>query len=316
MRRARRKIPTVAPGALIATAQAGGIVLDRPQRAACAHLGEARSVYLTGPAGRGKTALLDAYVTCLPAGSAVRAHWHEFIRDLHLNIRDAGGLAPAIDVFLGTAAVLAFDELHVDDPADGIFLHDLIERVVDRGVRLVVTSNDHPDDLMPNPLFHDAFTPTIDLLKRTCAVVDLDAGVDYRTHSPHAVGFAAGRWTAPQTARPGRVPVRIGSRSLTAWDCSIDHLGVTFDEICGRPLGATDYLALADRYSRWTISDVPDLVDADREAAQRFVHLVDVLYERDRPLTVECAVPRSRFATTGRPPTGAARMRSRLAALQ
>ncbi|GED96863.1 cell division protein ZapE [Gordonia crocea] len=314
----RRQRPTVTADALIAVVERSGFSPDPAQRAACAALAEDRNTYLVGPAGRGKTALLDAYVASLPAGTAVRAHWHEFIRDLHVLIGAHGGLDPALEAFLGSAAVLCFDELHVDDPADGIFLRELIERVGTRGIRLVVTSNDTPDALMPNPLFHETFLPTIEFIKHTCSVVELDSGIDYRSLSTHRIGFDTGRWLCPPPGPPHRPTrtVTVGSRSLPAWAADDNHLGVGFDDICGRPLGATDYLALARSHRTWTISDVPDLTEADREAAQRFVHLVDVLYDQAVPTTITSTVPRERFARAGRLPTGAARMRSRLSTLR
>lgn len=309
--------PTMTSAELIAALEGCGIAPDDAQRAACDTLVGADSVYLVGPAGRGKTAILNAFVTCSPARSVVRTHWHDFLRDLHVLIRSSGGLAPALERFLGSAGILAFDELHVDDPADGIFLHGLIDHLTKRGVRLVVTSNDRPDDLMPNPLFHDSFLPTIDLIKTTCTVIDLDSGIDYRTRADHCTGFSTGSWRPPAPVPDGSArPVAVAGRQFTAWDAAGEHLGVAFDEICGRPLGATDYLDLARRFRRWTISDVPDLVDTDREAAQRLVHLVDVLYDRDVPTTITSAVPRDRFARTGRLPAGAPRMRSRLTALR
>ncbi|MFT3662175.1 MAG: cell division protein ZapE [Gordonia sp. (in: high G+C Gram-positive bacteria)] len=303
-------------GDLVRVAQTRGVELDPPQRAACAALAGSSNIYLAGPAGRGKTLLLDSYVQCLPKKSVVRVHWHEFLCDLHLQIRDRGGLGGAIDGVLGSARVLCFDELQVDDPADGIFLDTLIRELVGRGVRLVVTSNCLPSELMPNPLFHDTFQPTIDLIERICEVVPLDAGVDYRSRVPHTGGFASGRWAVCPPSS-GRTPTecRVGSRWFWAWDVEDEHLGVSFTEICGRPLSAADYLDLATRYGVWTVSDVPDLVRTDREAAQRFVHLIDVLYDRDVVLRVESEVDRTEFATSGRLPAGTTRMRSRLSTL-
>ncbi|GAB10301.1 hypothetical protein GOARA_056_00480 [Gordonia araii NBRC 100433] len=317
MRRSRQRSASAVNVETATLIAASRLALDDSQRNACDVLADSANVYLTGPAGRGKTALLDAYVDCCPRGAVVRAHWHEFIRDLHLLIREHGGLAAAIDRFLGGADVLCFDELHVDDPADGIFLHNLIDSVVQRGVRLVITSNDRPSELMPNPLFHDTFRPAIELIERTCIIVDLDAGIDYRTTGGRRTGFAAGRWEVCESAGPSDgVSIDVGSRSLRAWESSPSHLGVDFDEICGRALSATDYLALARRHASWTIRAVPDLARADREAAQRFVHLIDVLYDADVPTTITTDVPPDRFARAGRLPIGIARMRSRLASLR
>ncbi|MFT3715328.1 MAG: cell division protein ZapE [Gordonia sp. (in: high G+C Gram-positive bacteria)] len=302
--------------AIVAAAAGRGVDLDPMQRLACEVLAGEENVYLAGPAGRGKTLLMDSYVALLPPGGVVRIHWHEFVRDINDLIRQHGSLGEAIEGLLGEAGVFCFDELHVDDPADGVFLDSLIRELVDRRVRLVVTSNLRPAELMPNPLFHDTFAPTIDLITRTCAVVDLDAGVDYRSGVEHSAGFASGRWSSTNRRHGAEEVHVIGTRRFSAWDRSREHLGVSFRQICETPLSSTDYLELAKHHSTWTVSDVPDLADVDREAAQRFVHLIDVLYDQDVPLTIESDVPRDEFSVSGRLPVGAERMRSRLSTLR
>lgn len=290
---------------------------DGQRRAADALASGAGGIYLTGPAGRGKTWLLDAFCTLSPG--TLRLHWHEFIRDLHPRLNRYGGLEAALDDLLTDTDALCFDELHVDDPADGIFLDGLVRAALTRGVRLIFTSNQQPSELMPNPLFHSTFQPTIDLLENVCTVLDLDAGVDYRERSDHdGHGFRSGTWMVrpPAADHPDPVSVDVSGRCLLARSADDGHLRVSFGQICGSALSATDYLALADRFTRWTVDEVPDLADTDRESALRLVHLVDVLYERDHPLTIISAVPRSAFGHAAPRPPGVTRLRSRLSALR
>lgn len=298
-------------------ARAAGFELDGAQVAAAQALAGHHSIYLVGPAGRGKTWLLDAYFGTLPTGSATRMHWHEFVRDLHRLIRDNGGLDGAVESLLDVD-VLGFDELGVDDPADGIFVHRLVAAAIERGVRLVVTSNSRPDELMPNPHFHDTFLPTIELIANHCRIVELDIGVDYRRGVHHDVGFASGRWattTTPAELSAG-FPLMVNGRTLEAQSVESNHLRVTFAEICGRALGATDYLAMTRQFTSWTVLDVPDLASAGREPALRFAHLIDVLYDNDTPLTIESPFTRAEFSRLCPPMPIAARMLSRLSTLR
>lgn len=51
----------------------------------------------------------------------------------------------------------------------------------------------------------------------------------------------------------------------------------TFDELCNRPVGASDYIAMADRYHTLCLQGVPVVSHSNRHAAHRFVTLIDVL---------------------------------------
>ncbi|MGW0039553.1 cell division protein ZapE [Gordonia sp. NPDC003376] len=299
----------------LAAADRDGLTLDDSQWRAVDSLVGPSNVYLTGAAGRGKTWLLDALAGLQPARSALRLHWHGFVRDLHLLIRDRGGLAAALDHLLVGRSMVCFDELLVDDRADGIFLHALIDRMIRRNIRFVITSNVPPEGQMPSPLLHSTFLPTIDLLENHCSVVELDGGVDYRDGADHAHGFSSGQWVVIERERPAVSAVEIDGRRIRVWESGSGHLGVGFDEICGRPLGASDYLALARRHATWTISGVRSLAAAGSEPARRFVYLIDVLYDHDVPTTIESPVPRNVFEV-GVDMAGRSRLLSRLSALR
>ncbi|HVY13316.1 MAG TPA: AFG1/ZapE family ATPase, partial [Alphaproteobacteria bacterium] len=54
---------------------------------------------------------------------------------------------------------------------------------------------------------------------------------------------------------------------------------------------ASDYLAFAARYHTFLLEDVPLLGDAERDASLRFIHLVDVLYEKHANIVLSAAAP-------------------------
>ncbi|WP_366929088.1 AFG1/ZapE family ATPase [Gordonia sp. (in: high G+C Gram-positive bacteria)] len=167
-------------------------------------------MYSCGPPGRGKTWLVDAYVRAVGGCGGGVARWllHEFFQDLHAAIGESGargGLAGAVTRVLARegagASMVVLDEFTVHDPADGVFLDRVLRELDRRRVRVVVTSNRLPTELMPNPLFHGGFEPTIDLIERLFAVEMLDDGRDLRVGGsrsrivPVRSGFVAGRWT-------------------------------------------------------------------------------------------------------------------------
>ena len=53
----------------------------------------------------------------------------------------------------------------------------------------------------------------------------------------------------------------------------------TFFDLCGKLLGAADYLALADAVNVLVLEDIPRLSRSNFNEAKRFVTLIDALYE-------------------------------------
>lgn len=162
-------------------------------------------------------------------------------------------------------------------------------------MQLIVTSNHPPSGLMPNPLFHSMFTDTIALIESAMLIVEVDAGVDYRTieTSGKRTGFAAGHWihatSAADTAPAGFMwPEPTEAVMLSPNGHPVRALAtrpygqVWFDfaDLCARPTAPADYAAIADTFTWWVISGVPDPSEMEREPTRRFAHVVDVLYDR------------------------------------
>lgn len=64
-------------------------------------------------------------------------------------------------------------------------------------------------------------------------------------------------------------------------------LDTTFDELCDRALGASDYLQLAQYFHTIIIRDVPQLNLKLKSQTRRFITLIDSLY--DHRIRVSCA---------------------------
>ncbi|MFT4307255.1 MAG: cell division protein ZapE [Microbacterium sp.] len=333
MRRPRRDAPRPEPGHPVARAtaplfqtavDASNLSFDRAQRAAIAALADPspHGYYLWGDVGRGKSLLAELYLDSVRGVPSRRFHFHEFFRELHAEI--AGTRQPldhAIARTLGPARAVLFDEFHVHDVADAVFLTATLRSLIERDVLLVATSNYPPDGLLPNPLQHRRFLPAIRLIESRLRVVGLGQGPDHRRTDAdlgHAHGFGSGAWTI-EPARSGdpdhSVPLTPNGIPVTARAAGAD--GVTFDyaELFDRPLGVREYLWIAERYPAVTICDVPDLAQGDRDGLLRFSGLVDVLYDRDVPLTVRAAGPPDALLAAQEPPRDAARTISRLATL-
>ena len=326
---------SVEPAAVRRRAAEAGMALDDAQLAAADALSRPSStsgVYIWGPVGRGKSWLMDCYFDLLPTERKTRVHFHTFFTALHALLHRHGHrLDDALDDMLGDVEVVCFDEFQVDDPADGLFVRRLLDALLTRSVQLLVTSNHPPSGLMPNPLFHSMFADTIALIESAMLVVEVDAGVDYRTveTSGERTGFAAGRWvhaaSASDTATAGLVwpepteavvlspnghPVRALATRPRRGQVWFD-----FADLCATPTAPADYAAIADTFTWWVISGVPDPSEMEREPTRRFVHVVDVLYDRSLRTDLVTYSTAEHFLSRADSFTGPARTISRLHSL-
>jgi cell division protein ZapE len=259
-----------------------------------------KGVYLHGGVGRGKSMLMDLFFVSAPDLPKRRAHFHEFMLDVHQRLhglrQDEAHEDPmqalAEDLAKGHR-LLCFDEFHVVNIADAMILGRLFERLFEQGVVLVATSNWPPQRLYENGLNRDRFLPFIDLLLAKVDVVPLEGPIDYRLdrlrdlpvyHQPlddavaAALDIAFAALTDGASAAPEEIAV--GTRRLHVPRAAAGVARFEFADLCARPLGAADYLALTEQYYCLFLEGVPLLTPNRRNEARRFMTLVDALYER------------------------------------
>lgn len=298
----------------------GGELTARQQSVLEAMRGPA-DVYVYGPPGTGKTTLLDA----AHARNARSVRWHcaEFFRAVHSELPHHGrSMEATIASLTGRARAVFFDEFHVHDVADAIYLDCALQWWAGHRVRVVATSNYPPAELLPNPLLHQAAEPVIARINAAFRVVELDEGVDHRQGARHGCGvpgnggFASGAWLPVVSHAPATGAVEVGGRSLPVLAPNDGRvLESTFAALCEAPWSTSDYLALLSRHESVVVHDVPDPALLGREPGQRFANLVDVAYDRDVRFTVHAAGAPGRLVAAGFPPLDVARTVSRLSGI-
>jgi cell division protein ZapE len=263
-----------------------------------------RGLYIHGEVGRGKTMLMDLFFQHSPVAHKRRAHFHEFMAEVHERIYGyrqniARGEIADGDVIALTAAsifeeawLLCFDEFHVTDIADAMILGRLFAKLFELGTVVVVTSNVAPEDLYKGGLNRALFLPFIAQIYDHMDVLRLDARTDFRLEKlvgvkmwlvpADAAATAAldQAWvTMTGNARCKPRDISIKGRILHV-PCSADGVArFSFEDVCEKPLAASDYLRLARDYHTIIIDRIPVMDYPDRNAAKRFIALIDTLYD-------------------------------------
>lgn len=266
-------------------------------------------LYMFGAVGRGKTMLMDLFYETVNVKPRRRLHFHEFMAEVHDTVarlrkaHDGDPIPLAADIIASEAPLLCLDELQVTDITDAMILGRLFSGLFAANVVVVATSNAAPRELYRNGLNRSLFLPFIDQIEQRMEPLELASPHDYRLEkldglaryftplgpdARNAVQVAWERLTgaANGSANGERQEFTIKGRKLIASRTAMGVARFSFDELCRRPLGANDYLAIVDHFHTVILEDIPKMTPGERNEARRFITLIDTLYNAGTGLVV------------------------------
>ncbi|KAF0677329.1 cell division protein ZapE [Profundibacterium mesophilum] len=268
-----------------------------------------RGLYLWGGVGRGKSMLMDMFFEAAPLAGKRRVHFHAFMQEIHAGIARArktgtdDAIRPVAEEIADGLRLLCFDEMQITDITDAMIVGRLFEKLFEAGVTVVATSNRPPSDLYKNGLNRQLFTPFIALLEERLEIHELAAERDYRQDRIggtqvyfHPADKAArmavdSLWEELTGGGGAPLTLRIKGRDVVLAQAASGVARCDFWDLCGRPLGAADYLAVAEAVRVLMLENVPLLSSENYNEARRFVTLVDALYEARRQVVISAAAP-------------------------
>jgi cell division protein ZapE len=275
-----------------------------------------KGLYIYGEVGRGKTMLMDLFFDTSPVERKRRAHFHEFMLDVHERIylirqkmkfgehEGEDPIALVAEELAAEAWLLCFDEFHVTDIADAMILGRLFARLFERDVVVVATANIPPDELYRDGLNRALFVPFIAMLNARMDVVRLAARTDFRLEklagqpiwyvpddatADAALDQAWRRLTGGEQGKAQDIPLK--GRSIHVPRAFMGVARFSFQDLCEEPLAAADYLRIAREFHTIVIDHVPAMTYDNRNAAKRFIILIDTLYDMNVKLIASAAAP-------------------------
>ena len=273
-----------------------------------------KGLYIYGDVGRGKTMLMDLFFAASPVVRKRRTHFHEFMLDVHervhgvrqkMKLGEHEGEDPirlVAEALVDEAWLLCFDEFHVTDIADAMILGRLFMRLFERGAVVVATSNVPPDALYRDGLNRVLFAPFVRMLEQRMEIARLDARTDFRLeklaglpvwHVPADAAADAAlddAWRRLTGGHDGAAAeLALKARSVRVPRAFMGVARFSFNDLCEAPLAAADYLRIAREYHTVILDRVPVMTYDRRNAAKRFIILIDTLYDQNVKLIASAA---------------------------
>ena len=263
-----------------------------------------KGFYLYGGVGVGKTMILDFFFNQLNQKKQ-RLHFNEFMLNFHDFVHDHKDKNEenVIAVFVKDLklkfSLIFFDEFQVTNIVDAMILGKLFQEMFNQNIKIIVTSNTKISELYKDGLQRDQFKPFIQIMQEKSTEYELIIDDDYRKSKENEkrryfhplnqeTNFKINKFSRIITKNK-----KLSSKTLNIKGRSFEiknfYEGISkfhFDELCNQNLGGEDYLKIAESSEFIIIENVPEFNDVNSNQQQRFITLIDVIYDKDIAIAV------------------------------
>ena len=260
--------------------------------------------YLYGGVGVGKTMILNFFFN-LVEDKKLRQHFNEFMLSFHdfAHERKEKNEENVINQFVkdlkSKTKLIYFDEFQVTNIVDAMILGKLFEQIFKENIKIILTSNTKISELYKDGLQRDQFKPFIKIMEEQCTELELKIEDDYRKSNENQkqryfyplnqeTNFKINKFFRTITKDKKHLSkiINVKGREFKIENFYEGVARFDFDDLCNQNLGAEDYLEIIKNCKFITLDNVPQFNDVNSNQQQRFIILIDVLYDKDIPLAV------------------------------
>ena len=263
-----------------------------------------KGFYLYGGVGVGKTMILDFFFNLINKKKQ-RLHFNEFMLNFHDFVHDNKDKNEenVITVFVkdlkSKFSLIFFDEFQVTNIVDAMILGKLFQEMFNQNIKIIVTSNTKISELYKDGLQRDQFKPFIQIMQEKSTEYELIIDDDYRKSKENEkrryfhplnqeTNFKINKFSRIITKNK-KLSSKILNIKGRSFEIKNFYEGISkfhFDELCNQNLGGEDYLKIAESSEFIIIENVPEFNDINSNQQQRFITLIDVIYDKDRAIAV------------------------------
>ena len=256
--------------------------------------------YLSGDVGVGKTMLLNFFYNSLNVPKQ-RLHFNQFMINFHDFTHDRKEIdkGNAITAFVNKIKkdyeLIYFDEFQVTNIVDAMILGKLFKTMFNENIKIILTSNTKIKDLYKGGLQREQFLPFVNIMENLCIEKELIIEEDYRKlnlldrfffpldeDTNFRVNQIFRKLTKDKKANIKELKIKGRTFKIKKYFEKIARF--SFDELCDQNIGAEDYIEIAKECKFIVIENIPVFNENNSNKQQRFITLVDILYEENIPL--------------------------------
>ena len=256
--------------------------------------------YLVGEVGVGKTMILNFFFNELKE-KKLRLHFNEFMVNFHDFVfqNKENGIELFVQDLNKKTQIIYFDEFQVTNIVDAMILGKLFKRIFEENIKVIFSSNTNINDLYKDGLQRDQFIPFLKILKNNCHEKELLVNEDYRSSknleldrflSPinESSNFVFNKFFRKITKNRNKSLkiLEVKGRNIVLENFYDKVIKFEFEELCNRNLGSEDYIKIAENCEFILIKNLPNFNDNNSNQQQRFITLIDIIYEKKIPLMI------------------------------
>ena len=244
-------------------------------------------IYIWGDVGRGKTLITKEYLSFNDHLRIKDFHYIDFMNFVHAELNNNSGSKNPLKLvtksLLNSYELLFIDEFQVEDVADAMIVGDLLNKIIDRGMKVILTSNAHPNDLYQNGLQRQKFIKSMNIFADKIKIFKLEGDVDYRTKNlielnKKKIGIGYSEEEILNVIRNNfgldfikNENIEINNRKFKCKLALKNLLWIEFNSFFQQPLGSTDYKFIFENFDWVFISNFDSCNDEKIDLVRRFI---------------------------------------------